>query len=128
MDVLIKIKQFIINNIKELILFFVVSTVYIICTTPDLTWIAVDCDLWDFMVATKFGMVPHFPGFPVWAMIGTVTQMFYTEGNAWILALVGSTIPAILTVIMVFYITRKLTENKWEIGRASCRERVSFGV
>ena len=30
---------------KEILLFFVVSVIYIVCTTPEMTWTFLDCDL-----------------------------------------------------------------------------------
>jgi hypothetical protein len=65
------------------------------------------------MFSTKFFTISHFPGFPVYIMWGALIQSFYAEGSVWGLALFGSTVPAIFTIIMIFYITRKLTDNKW---------------
>lgn len=105
--------SWIVKSYKELILFAAVSAIYIVCTAPGATWAFLDCDLFDFMYSTKFMTISHFPGFPIYIMFGSLVQMFYAEGSAWGLALWGSTIPAIFTIIMIFYITRKLTDNKW---------------
>jgi len=98
---------------KESLLFLIVSVIYIICTAPQGTWVFLDCDLYDFMYSTKFMTISHFPGFPVYIAWGALIQSFFPEGSVWALALFGSTIPAILTIVMVFFITRKLTDNKW---------------
>lgn len=100
---------------KELLFFGIISSVYIICTNPGASWFGLGCDIWDFLYAGRFVVPPHFPGFPVYALLNSAASQLSRLGvdNAWISALLLSTIPAIATCFLVFLIVRRLTNNEW---------------
>jgi hypothetical protein len=65
------------------------------------------------MYSTKFVTVSHFPGFPLYSILGVGIGWLTNSINsqAYFLALCLSTIPAIITCILVFFAVRKQTDN-----------------
>jgi len=99
---------------KQIALFGIISAVYINCTTPGMTWSGFDCDLGDFLFAAKYGTIIHFPGFPVYGMLAWLAVRIPIGGSdSFRLAFFLSTIPAIITCVLVYLAVKKQTANKW---------------
>lgn len=98
---------------KELILFGVIATVYGICTAPGFSWAGIDNDCFNFAFAAMFGKTPHIPGYPVHTFITTATMLLPFGNEGWKMAFFGSTIPSIITCILMFIVVKKQTANKW---------------
>lgn len=90
-----------------------VATIYSVCTSPGYTWAGMDNDCFNFVWAATTLGTPHLPGYPIKTMLDIVTFRVPIGMEGWRLAWFGSTIPAIISCILVFLIVRKLTDNKW---------------
>ena len=106
-------KVFIEKYWKEGALFSVIFAIYTLCCTPNMTWIGYDCDLGDFLNSARFAMVTHFPGYPFYTMITWLAARIPIGSEAFRLAFFVSVIPAILSVIIVYFVVRKQTANKF---------------
>ena len=98
---------------KEFTLFSVITTVYVICTTPALSWAGFDCDLGDFMYSAKYGGVLHFPGFPIYAALSWLIVRIPVGTEGFRMALFLSALPSIITCVLVFLAVKKQTLNAW---------------
>lgn len=98
---------------KEVFWFVAVFSIYTLCCQPNYSWSGFDCDLGDFIYSAKYGSALHFPGFPIYSILSwlAIRVPLVTEG--WRLAFFMSTIPAIITVILVFLAVRKQRDDKW---------------
>jgi hypothetical protein len=105
--------NFIKNNWLMLAITGIISSVYISCVTPGLTWSGFDCDLGDFLYAAKYGSVLHFPGFPVYSMLSWLAVRIPIGTDSFRLALFMSTLPAIITCVLVYFAVKKQTTNKF---------------
>lgn len=100
-------------NWKVLLLFLGIIIVYSVCTQPDWSWVGYDCDLGDFLTSAEYGTLSHFPGNPLYSVLSWLVFRLplFTEG--WRLAFFLSTVPSIVTSILVFFIVKKKTDNVW---------------
>jgi len=98
---------------KEFLLLATITTVYAICCQTGYSWSGYDCDLGDFLYAAENGSTIHFPGFPLFSVLAYVIIRIPLGEEAFRMAFVLSTIPAIITCVAVFYAVRKQTINKW---------------
>ena len=98
---------------KEILFFGVIGAVYSICTTPAYTWACLDNDLFNFVWAAKFVATPHLPGYPLKTLLDILFIRIPLGTEGWRLAWFGSTVPSIISCILVFLIVRKLTINRW---------------
>lgn len=104
---------------KEILFFSIIATVYTICTSPGFTWSCMDNDVFNFVWAAKFVATPHLPGYPLKTLFDVLSIRIPIGMEGWRLAWFGSTVPAIISCVLVFAIVRKLTDNKWSSYVAS---------
>lgn len=95
----------------EFLLFGMVAAIYITCCTPDITWINVGCDSFYYYSIAIHGVAwgPH----PMYAAWGQALTSIPIGTLSWRAAFFMSVLPAIITSIMIFYATRKQTDNKY---------------
>jgi len=72
-----------------------------------------DNDCFNFVWAATTLGTPHLPGYPMKTLLDIVTIRIPVLSEGWRMAWFGSTIPAIISCILIFLIVRKLTDNKW---------------
>jgi hypothetical protein len=88
---------------------------YLPNVTPGYTWISAGVDSFDFIFAAKYHLVPHSTGFPVYMIPANLILMaFPTVHPAWLLALTLSTIPTVITGILVHYSVKELIKD-WDV-------------
>jgi len=98
---------------KEILFFSIIATVYTICTSPGFTWSCMDNDCFNFVWAAKFVATPHLPGYPWNTLLNILFIRIPIGMEGWRLAWFGSTIPSIISCILIFLIVRKSTNNRW---------------
>lgn len=95
----------------EILLFGMIAAIYTICCAPDLTWINVNCD--SFYYFTGAAYLTDWGAQPLYKLLGHLALMFPLGADGWKLAFFCSVIPAIITVILIFYVIRKQTNNRY---------------
>jgi hypothetical protein len=105
--------SFIRNNWIILSLSAIIFAIYTVCVVPGLSWVGYDCDLGDFLYSAKFASNLHFPGYPIYSMLSWFIIRIPIGSEPWRMAFFLSTIPSIITCILVYLVVKKQTTNKW---------------
>lgn len=90
-----------------------VIAVYLVCVAPSLTWVGLDNDAFSLYYSAKYLEVFRQPGYPTYTILSYLIYRVPVGTEGFRLALFGSTLPAIGTVALVYFITKKLTTNKY---------------
>jgi hypothetical protein len=93
------------------ILFSAIAIVYVVCCTPDFTWVNADCD--GFYYYTKGAHLVDWGSNPMWAAAGHTAVHIPWGNDPWKVALVCCALPAVLTSVFAFFAVRKQTANKY---------------
>lgn len=97
---------------KELVFFGVICAIYTICSAPGLTWAGYGSDIGDFFGAAKYGQVLHAPGHAFYTIWAFIAMRIPIGSEGWRLSYFASTIPALITIVLVFLVTKKIVKNK----------------
>ena len=108
-----QIKGFFSRNWIIISISVIIFAIYTVCTVPGLSWVGYDCDLGDFLYAAKFATAVHFPGYPIYSMLSWFIMKIPIGAESWRLAFFLSTIPSVITCILVYLVVKKQTINKW---------------
>ena len=118
---------------KELLFFSAIFITYSICTSPGFTWACLDNDFFNFVWAAKFLATPHFPGYPLQTFFNIVFIRIPIGTEGWRLAWFSSTLPAVISCILVYLIVKKQTNNRWSpyvasVALAGCNVFISQAI